>query len=162
MDYTVYVCRLMWPEQITLCGQWEQTSVINMLIHGLGRWISLFTMSIRCSSLQLLFKNVFLELLFCVFDWTCWFISFWVTFCICFLCHSDTLRMGVSMHYIPHHLSTLMQSMQLISNGLLKLMISSREFFLDTLDLDLCLKWEVRRKKGREGRSDSNLCLDDF
>jgi len=44
------------------------------------------------------------------------------------------------MHCIQRHLSTLMQNMQLMSSGLLKLMISSREFFLDTLALDLCLK----------------------
>lgn len=40
------VSRLMSLGQITLCGQWELTSVISMLIHGSDRWTSLSTMSI--------------------------------------------------------------------------------------------------------------------
>lgn len=56
------------------------------------------------------------------------------------------------MHYIQHHLSTLMQNMQLMSIGLLKLMISSREFILDTPVINLCLELEVRREKGRGGK----------
>lgn len=41
--------------------------------------------------------------------------------------------MGVWMHYIQHHPSTLMQNMQLIRNGPSKPMISSREFDEDIL-----------------------------
>ena len=137
------VSRLMWPKQITLCGQWGQTSVINMLIHGSGRWISLFTTSIRYWSSQLCLK-CFLEFLF-----SC-FVSLMTLPGLAPLV--KTLRMDVSMHYIQHHLSTLMQNMQLMSIGLLKLMISSREFILDTPVINLCLELEVRREKGRGGK----------
>lgn len=132
----LFVSRLMWPKQITLCGQWEQTSVINMLIHGSGRWISLFTMSIRCSSLQFFSKMFFWGSCFAsligLTGWSPFELTFVLSFC------DNILRMGVSMHCIPHHLSTLMQNMPLMSNGLLKLMISSREFYLVTLVLYLC------------------------
>lgn len=88
-------------------------------------------------------KNVLLEFLVCIFNGIYWFISFWVE--IHFVPpYLHTLRMGVSMHFIQHHLSTLMQNMRLMSNGLLKLMISFREFFLGALVIDLCLTIEVR------------------
>lgn len=43
----------------------------------------------------------------------------------------------MSMHYIQRHLSTLMPNMQQMSNGLSNLMISSREFLLAILFLNL-------------------------
>lgn len=44
------------------------------------------------------------------------------------------------MHYIQRHLSTQMQNMQQMSNGLSNLMISSREFLCGVLLLELDLK----------------------